>query len=67
VVHCGFPSRASRAGPAYLEILPCEMLYTGIGQFIAGEFPRGDGLVREVCNQRLRIQHMHQTPGWRIS
>jgi ATP-binding cassette, subfamily G (WHITE), member 2, SNQ2 len=33
----GFPSRASRAGPVYLEVLLYEMLYTGIGQFVAGE------------------------------
>jgi hypothetical protein len=34
-----------------LEILVYEMLYTGIGQFIAGQYPRGDGLVRQVFNQ----------------
>jgi hypothetical protein len=33
----GFPGKASRAGPVFLEILLYEFIYTGIGQFIASE------------------------------
>jgi hypothetical protein len=33
----GFPGRASRAGPVFLEMLLYEFLYTGIAQFISGE------------------------------
>jgi hypothetical protein len=50
-----------------MEILLYEMLYTGIGQFIAGEYPRGDGLVRQVSTKPPNIQLMRQMPGWRIS
>ncbi|KAJ9095227.1 hypothetical protein QFC20_006704 [Naganishia adeliensis] len=31
----GFPGKASRAGPVFLEILLYEFIYTGIGQFVA--------------------------------
>jgi hypothetical protein len=47
----GFPSRASRACPVYLEILLYDMLYTGIGQFIAGK-----------CSRRATVSlHSHIT------